>query len=122
MTVLLRAQQPAVRNPRQLKAVELLAERRDGVPPRVRFEWDQVAGANEYLLRGRWTTAASWTVRTTDYRVTPRTATAWGGAGEHVKFDVTLPEGHHSWTVVALFGVGRVGDFASPTSVAFELR
>jgi hypothetical protein len=116
------AQQPVVRNPRELKAVELLAQRRAGVPPRVRFEWDQVAGAHEYLLRGRWTTPTSWTVQTTDYYVTPKTATSWGGAGQHVQFDVTLPEGHHSWAVVALFGSASVGDFGSPTGVSFELR
>jgi hypothetical protein len=116
------AQQPVVRNPRDLKAVELLAQRRPGVPPRVRFEWDQVAGANEYLLRGHWTTPTSWSVQTTDYHVTPKTATSWGGAGQQVRFDVTLPEGHHSWTVVALFGSGGVGDFGRPTAVTFELR
>jgi len=116
------AQQPDVRNPHELKAVELLVERRGGVPPRVRFEWDQVAGAHEYLLRGHWTTPTSWAVQTTDYHVTAKTATNWGGAGRHVQFDVTLPEGHHSWTVVALFGAGRVGDFATPTAVTFELR
>ena len=116
------AQQPVVRNPHALKAVELLTQRRPGVPPRVRFEWDHVAGASEYLLRGHWTTPTSWSVQTTDYHVTPKTATAWGGAGQHVEFDVTLPEGHHSWAVVALFGSGSVGDFASPTAVTFELR
>jgi hypothetical protein len=122
VSVLDGAQQPVVRNPHELKAVELLAQRRPGVPPRVRFDWDQVAGANEYLLRGHWTTPTSWSVHTTDYRVTPKTATTWGGAGQHVQFDVTLPEGHHSWTVVALFGSGGVGDFGRPTAVTFELR
>ena len=122
MSVLAPAQQPGLRNPRELKAVELLARRRPGVPPRVRFEWDQVAGAHEYLLRGRWTTPTSWAVQTTDYRVTRKTATSWGGAGQQVEFDVTLPEGHHSWVVVALFGTEGVGDFASPTGLSFELR
>jgi hypothetical protein len=116
------AQQPTVRNPHELKAVELLAQRRPGTPPRVRFEWDQVAGAHEYLLRGRWTTSTTWNVQTTDYRVTPRTATTWGRAGQRVQFDVTLPEGHHSWAVVALFGTSRAGDFGRPTAVTFELR
>ena len=116
------AQQPRVRNPRELKAIELLGERRSGVLPRVRFEWDQVAGAHEYLLKGRWTSPRSWSVQTTDYQVTPKTATSWGGAGQRVQFDVTLPEGHHSWTVIALFGNGGVGDFANPTNVSFELR
>ncbi|HEY2162674.1 MAG TPA: hypothetical protein VGH04_01730 [Gemmatimonadaceae bacterium] len=122
VTLLAGAQQPVVRNPRELKAVEILAQRRPGVPPRVRFEWDQVAGAHEYLLRGHWTTPTSWSVRASDYHVTPKTATTWGGAGQNVEFDVTLPEGHHSWTVVALFGTSGVGDFASPTAVTFELR
>jgi len=122
VVLLQRAQQPVMRNPRELKAAELLAQRRPGVPPRVRFEWDQVAGAHEYLLRGQWTTPTSWTVKSTDYHVTPTTATSWGGAGQRVQFDVTLPEGHHSWTVVALFGTSRAGDFGSPTAVTFELR
>jgi hypothetical protein len=122
VTLLAGAQQPVVRNPRELKAVEILAQRRPGVPPRVRFEWDQVAGAREYLLRGHWTTPTSWSVQTTDYHVTPKTATTWGGAGRHVEFDVTLPEGHHSWTVVALFGSASAGDYGSPTAVSFELR
>lgn len=122
VTALQPAQQRAVRNPHELRAVELLARRRPGVPPRVRFEWDQVPGAHEYLLRGRWTTPTSWTLQTTDYRVTRKTATSWGAAGRQVEFDVTLPEGHHSWAVVALFGTDGVGDFASPTGVSFELR
>lgn len=113
------AQQPVVRNPRELRAVELLAQRRTGVPPRVRFEWDQVAGARAYALEGRWTTPPSWTVRAIDYRVTPQTATRW--AGQRVQFEVTLPEGHHSWSVVALFDHGDA-DFGSPAAVSFELR
>lgn len=113
-------QQPVIRNPRRLRAVELLAQRRPGVPPRVRFEWDQVPGAHEYLLTGRWTTPPSWTMRTGDYHVTPQIATSWDA--QRVQFDVSLPEGHHSWTVVALFGAGNEGDLANPTPFSFELR
>lgn len=119
-SVLVPPQQPVIRNPHHLRAVELLAQRRPGVPPRVRFEWDQVTGAREYALTGRWTKPPSWTMQTNDYRVTAQTATSWDA--ERVQFDVTLPEGHHSWKVVALFGAGGVGDFANPTPFSFELR
>lgn len=120
LVALLLSGQEVVRNPRQLRAVELLTQRRPGVAPRVRFEWDQVAGAHEYLLTGRWTRPPSWTMQTGDYHVTPQTATSWGA--QRVQFDVSLPDGHHSWTVVALFGAGNVGDFANPTPFSFELH
>lgn len=113
-------QQPVVHNPRRLQAVELLAQHQPGVPPRVRFEWDQVQGAREYLLKGRWTTPPSWTLKTSDYHVTQQIATSWDA--RRVRFDVSLPEGHHSWTVVALFGDADAGDFANPTALSFELR
>ena len=121
LTLLPSPRQEVMRNPHRLAAVQLLAERRPGVAPRVRFEWDQVSGAHEYLLTGRWTNPPSWTVQTGEYRVTPRIATSWDA--RHVQFDVSLPEGHHSWRVVALFGQrGDAGDFANPTLVSFEIR
>lgn len=112
--------QPDIRNPRQLRAVQLLSQRQSGVPPRVRFEWDAVAGAREYVLRGRWSEPPSWTLETREYRITPQVATRW--EARRVQFDLSLPEGHHSWTIVALFGPGEIGDFANPTSFSFELR
>lgn len=118
--VLALPQQPVVRNPRRLQAVELLSQHQPGVLPRVRFEWDQVPGAREYLLEGRWTTPPSWTLRTGRYRVTQQIATSWDA--QRVRFDVSLPEGHHSWIVVALFGAAGAGDFENPAAFSFELR
>ena len=114
------AQQTVIRNPRQLRAMQLLTQRQSGVLPRVRFEWDAVAGAHGYLLSGRWANPLSWTLASGEYRVTRQVATRWDA--QRVQFDVSLPEGHHSWRVVALFGTDDVGDFARPTTYSFELR
>jgi hypothetical protein len=35
---------------------------------------------------------------------------------------VSLPEGTHSWSVVALLGPQEHGDFDHPTTVSFEVR
>jgi hypothetical protein len=113
--------QEVMRNPRRLAAVQLLTNRQPGAAPRVRFEWDQVAGTREYLLTGRWTKPPSWAVQSGEYRVTRRIATSWDA--QYVQFDLWLPEGHHSWRIVALFGPrGDAGDFANPTLVSFDIR
>ncbi len=114
------SQGPAVRNPTFLRASELLARRAPGVAPRIRFEWERVPGAREYLLRGQWTDAQSWAVRSSEYRVSERNATSW--ESERVTFDVSLPEGSHSWTLVAMFGPNELGDFESPAHLSFTVR
>ena len=58
--------QPTDRNPSYLRAAELLRPANDGATPRVRFEWEQVAGARRYVLRGRWTDGQSWAVRSAE--------------------------------------------------------
>ena len=112
--------QEVVRNPRYLHAMELLAQRPAGAQPRVRFEWEQVNGAHEYVLTGRWTTAPSWTMHAGEFRVTPRNAVTWDA--RHVLFEVPLPEGSHSWRVVAVIGPRDLSDFENPTLLSFEVR
>lgn len=129
------AQQSAARrNPHELRATELLERHAPGTPSHVRFEWDQVSGAREYLLSGRWTSPPSWAVQTREYRVTARNAASW--TARNVAFETALPEGNHSWGLVALFA-GRpasrdtgsgggtpklVGDYANPTTLGFDVR
>jgi len=108
------------RNPSTLRASQLLDRRVPGTLPRVRFEWDQVRGATQYLLSGRWTTTPSWAVQSREYRVTASVATSWEVG--HVSFDVSLPEGSHSWRLVALFSPRDIGDFERPTTVSFDVR
>ena len=108
------------RNPSTLRASQLLQRRVPGSLPRVRFEWDQVRGATQYLLSGQWTAAPSWTVQSREYRVTANIATSWDAT--HASFDVSLPEGSHSWRLVALFGPRDIGDFERPTSTSFDVR
>jgi hypothetical protein len=108
------------RNPSTLRASQLLERRPPGTLPRVRFEWDQVRGATQYLLSGQWTTPPSWTVQSREHRVTASVATSWGAS--HVSFDVSLPEGSHSWRLVALFGPRDIGDFEHPTTASFDVR
>jgi hypothetical protein len=112
--------QGTIRNPQRLRAVQVLDQRASGALPRVRFEWDQVPGATQYVLAGQWTTPTAWTVRSREYRVTPRSATAW--RGEQVWFEVALPTGAHSWRVTAIFGPNDRGDFLHPAQLSFELR
>ncbi len=125
-------QSTARRNPHELRATEQLERHAPGTPSHVRFEWDQVSGAREYLLSGRWTSPPSWAVRTREYRVTARNAAAW--TARNVAFETALPEGNHSWGLVALFGrrlasrdtgTGAprlVGDYANPTTLTFDVR
>jgi len=108
------------RNPPRLRALQLLERRVPGSSPRVRFEWDQVTGATEYLLSGQWTSGPSWAMQSREFRVTQRVATSW--QPDRVSFDISLPEGSHSWRLVALFGPRDVGDFESPTPVSFDVR
>ncbi len=110
----------AVRNPASLKATQLLGPRAPGVAPRIRFEWEQVAGAATYVLTGQWTGAQSWALRSTEYRVTVRNATQWEPS--RVAFDVSLPEGNHSWRLVALFSPNETGDFEHPAQLSFDVR
>lgn len=109
-----------IRNPRSLSATELLGRNDPGTPPRIRFEWDQVAKASAYLLAGRWTDGQSWAVRSQEYRVTARNATSW--EVHRVTFEVSLPRGDHSWQVTALFEPDDSGDFEHPARVSFDLR
>ena len=111
---------PAVRNPAALRATELLVRREAGIEQRVRFEWDAVAGVGEYLLKGSWTHPLTWAMKTLELRVTARTAQAWDT--KRVAVEVLLPQGAHTWIVVALFGSNAIGDFARPTQVSFDLN
>jgi hypothetical protein len=108
------------RNPRHLDAVQLLEQRTSSNAVRVRFEWDHVPGATQYVLTGKWTTPPSWTVRTTEFRVTPKDAKRWDD--ETVLYDVVLPAGNHSWQVVAVFRSITSGDFGHPTLKSFEIK
>ena len=107
-------------NPRQLRAMQLLDRRKAGVAPRVRFEWDAVAGARAYVLTGRWTSPPSWAIQSAEHRVTAQNASVW--ESRRVAFEVSIPEGTHSWSVVALFGPHEHGDFDHPTPVSFDIR
>jgi hypothetical protein len=109
-----------LRNPRELRAAELLTRREPGVAARVRFAWDAVPGARGYVLAGRWTDADTWVLRSLEFRVAPDNAAEW--TGRQVAFDLTLPAGSHSWTVVAVHGPAGAGDFARPARVAFDLE
>ena len=108
------------RNPRRLDAVQLLEQRQSNNAARVRFEWDHVPGATQYVLIGKWTTPQSWTVRSAEYRVTRKDAKRWDD--EAVLYDVVLPSGNHSWQVVALFRSAASGDFGHPTLKSFEIK
>jgi len=110
----------AASNPRQLHALQLLDRRNPGVAPRIRFEWDAVLGARRYVLTGHWTSPPSWAVQSQQQRITPQNATAW--EPHRVAFELTLPEGFHSWSVVALFGPDEHGDFNHPTTASFDVR
>ncbi|MGI8497165.1 MAG: hypothetical protein ACR2OG_06240 [Gemmatimonadaceae bacterium] len=110
----------AMRNPVFLRALELLTRTTVGVAPRIRFEWEQVPGCTTYLLVGKWTGAQSWAVSSREYRVTAANASSW--KSDQVTFDVSLPEGSHSWKVVSVFGPADTGDFTTPTQLSFDLR
>ncbi|HJU89241.1 MAG TPA: hypothetical protein VJ672_07615 [Gemmatimonadaceae bacterium] len=110
----------SVRNPTFLRASELLGRQAPGVAPRIRFEWERVPGSRGYVLLGQWTDPQSWAVRSQEYRVTERNASSWEDA--KVTFDVSLPEGTHSWKIVAVFGPNDLGDFEKPAHVSFTLR
>ena len=108
------------KNPRNLDAVQLLEQQTSISERRVRFEWDNVAGATEYVLSGKWTSPPSWTVHASEFRVTRKLAKEWDD--EKVLFDVVLPAGTHSWQVVAVFQSITSGDFGHPTLKAFEIK
>jgi hypothetical protein len=103
-----------------LRAAQLLEYRPVGADARVRFEWDQVPGAREYRLVGRWTGAVSWTVRTREYRVTSRTATRWTSQG--VSLEVQLPQGNHSWRLIAVFGPNDLRIVGDSTPLSFAVK
>jgi len=107
-------------NPRQLRALQVLDRRKPGVAARVRFEWDPASGARRYVLTGHWTSPPSWAVQSEQHRVTSQNATEW--ESHRVAFEVTLPEGFHSWSVVALFGPDEHGYFNHPTTASFDVR
>ncbi|MDQ6886128.1 MAG: hypothetical protein M3068_02425 [Gemmatimonadota bacterium] len=110
----------AIRNPKFLRAAELLSRSAAGVAPRIRFEWEQVPGSAEYVLTGQWTGAQSWALQSREYRVTARNASTW--TPDRVTFDVSLPEGSYSWKLVAVFGPNDVGDFVTPAQLSFDVR
>ncbi len=111
---------PAVlTNPTTLRASELLAPRGPGADARVLFEWDPVPQAREYVLQGRWIDPGTWALSSREYRVNPQNADRW--TPDRVLFQVSLPPGSHSWTVVAVFDSDGIGDFARPTHVSFDL-
>jgi len=114
------AAMPVVRNPQRLRASEILERRQPGAARKVRFEWDHVPSAREYVLTGQWANAVSWAIHSREYRVTPRNATKWDG--RRVAFDASIPEGNHSWKLVAIFGPRDAGDFENPTALSFDVR
>jgi hypothetical protein len=112
--------EPAFRNPRKLDAVQLLDQRTPNNSIRVRFEWDPVPGATEYILSGKWTSARSWTIHSEEYRVNQKAATQW--SEEKVAFEASLPAGNHSWQLVAVFRSLASGDWEHPTLKSFEIK
>lgn len=115
-----RASDIRARNPSSLTAVQLLARGWSAHEEPVRFQWTRVDGARAYVLMGRWTQPPSWTIQSRTYRVGPTNATSW--THDHVTFELLLPPGSHSWTVTALFGTQLVGDTATATTFAFDIR
>lgn len=113
-----RAARAEPHNPPALRASQPLGP--DRAPPRVRFEWEQVAGAQSYLLVGEWMTRQSWAKQSRRVRVTPGNARAWTSA--QVSIELELPAGAHSWTLVAVSGPDDLGDFAQPARLSFEVR
>ena len=110
----------AVRNPQQLRAVQVLDQRSPGALPHVQFEWDQVPGAREYVLFGKWTGAQSWAIQSREFRVTQANASRWDA--QRVTFEAALNQGTHSWKVVAVFGPSDFADYENATTVSFDLR
>ena len=108
------------RHEHPLRAVQLLEYRPSGSDVRVRFEWDQVSGAREYRLMGRWTGTVSWVVKTRDYTVTPRNATSW--TPQRVTYEVLLPLGNHSWRLAGVFGPNDVRVLGDSTPVSFAVK
>lgn len=107
------------KNPERPSAVMILSPRETG-KVNVRFHWDQVRGATQYVLTGKWTTGPSWTVHSAEYHVTARVASQWSAEG--VSFEMLLPSGSHSWEIVTLFGGIETGDFDRPALLSFEIR
>lgn len=110
----------AIRNPSFLHATEVPAHGSRGAGHHIRFAWEQVPASISYVLAGQWTDNQSWAVRSFEYRITDRNATSW--TRERVTFDVSLPEGSHSWKLVAIFGPGDEGDFENPAHMSFNIR
>jgi hypothetical protein len=109
-----------VRNPPFLRATQVLGPVVPGAGRRVHFEWEPVPGSAEYVLTGRWTDGRSWAMHQSEYRVTTRNASSW--QARRVTFDVSLPEGNHSWKLVALFGPSGAADFESPAQLSFDVK
>ncbi len=108
------------RNPHKLDAVQMLDQRAANNSIRVRFEWDQVPGATEYVLSGKWTSSRSWTIHASEYRVNQKVATQW--KDDKVSFETLLPAGNHSWQLVAVFSSLASGDWEHPTTKSFEIK
>lgn len=103
----------------ELQAVQVL-EYSAGASARVRFEWAQVPGAREYRLIGRWTSPVSWAVQTREYSVTSRSATTW--TPERVTLEVPLPQGNHSWRLVAVLGAHDLRSVGDSTPLSFTVK
>jgi hypothetical protein len=86
----------------------------------VRFEWEPVAGVREYLLAGQWVTPPSWSIHKREYRVNKRNAAAWNA--QRVRFEASIPDGSHSWSVLSVIGKDSVRDRATATPFSFDLR
>jgi len=108
-----------VRGP-HLRAVQVLEQRPAGVAPRVRFEWEQVRGAREYVLVGRWTGIVAWTVQTREIRVTSRSASSW--TPSRATLELPLPEGSHSWKLLAVLGPNDKREVGEPSLLSFTVR
>jgi hypothetical protein len=108
-----------LRNPPRLQAVLPLAGLGKDRTPRVRFEWDAMPRASGYLLIGSVTDRITWTVRSTELRVTSANALEW--TATRVQYATTLEPGMYSWKVVALYPDNDQHDFSNPAAAWFEV-
>ncbi len=108
-----------LRNPSRLTAVLELARIGDSHASKIRFEWPAVPRAVAYLLVGSVADRMTWTVRSTEHRITRETALEWTAA--RVQYETTLPSGLYSWKLVALYAASDQYDLSTPAVASFEI-
>lgn len=109
----------AVHGP-HLRALQLLEQRRPGALPRVRFEWEPIRAAQEYVLTGRWIGNIAWTVHTRQVRVTRGSATTW--TPSQITVELALPEGTHSWRLSAVLDADHTREVGEPSLISFAIH